>query len=60
MTHLVTKRELEVRAELASGAINRLVARALRIDERTAATHVEHLLMKLGAAIGLVRLPRRQ
>ena len=41
-------RELEVLAALATGATNRLVARSLGITERTVATHVEHLLAKLG------------
>ena len=41
-------RELEVLAALATGATNRMVARSLGITERTVATHVEHLLAKLG------------
>ncbi|WP_209306373.1 helix-turn-helix transcriptional regulator [Blastococcus sp. CT_GayMR19] len=66
-------RELEVLALLASGATNRMVARSLGVGERTVATHVEHLLAKLGVGnragavafavtIGLVHvrgLPRR-
>ncbi len=42
-------RELEVLARLATGATNRMVACSLGITERTVATHVEHLLTKLGA-----------
>jgi DNA-binding CsgD family transcriptional regulator len=60
-------RELEVLAELAAGATNRMIARALGITERTVTSHVEHLLPKLGvgnragaaafaAGVGLVRL----
>lgn len=41
-------RELEVLAALATGATNRMVARSLGVGERTVATHVEHLLTKLG------------
>ncbi|MGY1618495.1 LuxR C-terminal-related transcriptional regulator [Geodermatophilus sp. SYSU D00691] len=62
------QRELEVLVEPATGATDRIIARTLRITERTVATHVEHLLPKLGAgnragaaafavAAGLVRLP---
>ena len=61
-------RELEVLAALASGATNRMVARSLGVTERTVATHVEHLLTKLGVGnragaaafaveVGLVRVP---
>ncbi|MBB3086627.1 helix-turn-helix transcriptional regulator [Geodermatophilus sabuli] len=61
-------RELEVLCGLAGGETNRMVARSLGVSERTVATHVEHLLAKLGAGnraaaaafavgVGLVRLP---
>ncbi|MGY1709200.1 LuxR C-terminal-related transcriptional regulator [Geodermatophilus sp. SYSU D00758] len=61
-------RELEVLCELALGATNRMAARALGVTERTVATHVEHLLTKLGVGnraaaaafavgAGLVRAP---
>ncbi|MGK5170523.1 helix-turn-helix transcriptional regulator [Geodermatophilus sp. CPCC 205761] len=61
-------RELEVLCGLAEGETNRMVARSLGVTERTVATHVEHLLAKLGAGnraaaaafavgAGLVRLP---
>ncbi|SDO46089.1 LuxR C-terminal-related transcriptional regulator [Geodermatophilus sp. DSM 45219] len=61
-------RELEVLCGLALGGTNRMVARSLGVTERTVATHVEHVLTKLGAGnraaaaafavgAGLVRLP---
>ena len=63
-------RELEVLCVLAEGATNRMAARQLGVTERTVATHVEHLLTKLGTgnragaaafavAAGLVRVPVR-
>ncbi|MDP5185112.1 helix-turn-helix transcriptional regulator [Blastococcus sp. BMG 814] len=63
----LSRRELDVLAALPAGATNRMIARALGVTERTVATHVEHLLTKLGvgnragaAAVaveaGLVRL----
>src|SRR5262245_35099596 len=41
-------RELEVVALVARGLTNRQIATALVITERTAATHDEHILAKLG------------
>jgi DNA-binding CsgD family transcriptional regulator len=43
----LTRRELEVLGLLVEGCSNRIVARALRISQRTAAAHVEHILEKL-------------
>jgi predicted ATPase/DNA-binding CsgD family transcriptional regulator len=43
----LTRREREVAGLIARGYTNREVARALSIAERTAATHVEHILDKL-------------
>ena len=44
----LTARELEVALLLARGMSNRQVADALVIAERTASTHVSHILTKLG------------
>ena len=44
----LTARELEVVRLLATGATNRAIARALRISEKTVATHVAHVFTKLG------------
>jgi non-specific serine/threonine protein kinase len=44
----LSTRELEVVALLARGLTNRQVAEALVISERTASTHVTHILNKLG------------
>jgi DNA-binding CsgD family transcriptional regulator len=44
----LTKRELEVATLVASGASNRAIAEALFISERTAETHVQNILTKLG------------
>jgi non-specific serine/threonine protein kinase len=43
----LTRREREVAGLIARGYTNREVAKALTITERTAATHVEHILDKL-------------
>jgi predicted ATPase/DNA-binding CsgD family transcriptional regulator len=44
----LTRREREVAALIARGLTNRLIAEELFIAERTADTHVEHILAKLG------------
>jgi non-specific serine/threonine protein kinase len=44
----LTRRELEVADLVARGFSNRDIARTLSIAERTATSHVEHLLNKLG------------
>jgi DNA-binding CsgD family transcriptional regulator len=44
----LTARELEVVRLLATGATNRAIARTLQISEKTVATHVGHVLTKLG------------
>jgi non-specific serine/threonine protein kinase len=44
----LTRRESEVAALIARGLTNRQIAEALFIAERTADTHVEHILAKLG------------
>lgn len=44
----LTPREREVVALIARGATSREIARALTISERTAETHVSHMLGKLG------------
>jgi DNA-binding CsgD family transcriptional regulator len=44
----LTKREVEVAALVASGASNREIADALVISERTAESHVQNILTKLG------------
>lgn len=44
----LTARELEVVRLLATGATNRAIARALKISEKTVATHVGHVFTKLG------------
>jgi DNA-binding CsgD family transcriptional regulator/tetratricopeptide (TPR) repeat protein len=44
----LTKREVEVAALVASGASNREIAVELVISERTAETHVQNILTKLG------------
>lgn len=40
-------RELQVLWRVAAGGTNRMVARSLRVSERTVSTHVEHVLTKL-------------
>jgi DNA-binding CsgD family transcriptional regulator len=45
----LTRRELEVLAELAGGATNAAIAGALHLSERTVAHHVSSILGKLGA-----------
>jgi predicted ATPase/class 3 adenylate cyclase/DNA-binding CsgD family transcriptional regulator/tetratricopeptide (TPR) repeat protein len=47
-TSPLSARELEVALLLARGLTNRQVAEALVISERTASTHVTHILTKLG------------
>ena len=44
----LTRREQEVAALIARGLTNRQIAEELFIAERTADTHVEHILAKLG------------
>lgn len=44
----LTKRELEVAAMVADGKSNRDIATRLVISARTADSHVEHILGKLG------------
>ncbi len=46
--HLLTAREREVAALIARGQTNRAIAARLVISERTADTHVQHILNKLG------------
>jgi DNA-binding CsgD family transcriptional regulator len=46
----LTRRELEIVGLLVDGWPNQRIAAALFIAERTVATHVEHILVKLGAA----------
>jgi non-specific serine/threonine protein kinase len=46
----LTAREQEVAAFLADGLTNRQIAERLMVTERTVATHVEHILDKLGFA----------
>ncbi|WP_345510352.1 helix-turn-helix transcriptional regulator [Phytohabitans houttuyneae] len=45
----LTRRELEVLGLLVEGCSNRRIASAFRLTERTAATHLEHILTKLHA-----------
>ena len=49
-TDTLTARELDVLAQIASGATNRQIASRLGITERTARTHVSSILAKLGLA----------
>ena len=44
----LTARELEVLRLVAAGHTNREIAAALFVTQRTAATHVTHILAKLG------------
>ncbi|WP_433787670.1 ATP-binding protein [Actinomycetospora sp. CA-101289] len=46
--HDLTSREAEVAALVADGLTNRRIASRLGISERTAETHVQHILTKLG------------
>jgi DNA-binding CsgD family transcriptional regulator len=53
----LTRREIEVLTQLASGASNPAIAKELHVSPRTVATHVEHILEKLdvstrAAAVG--------
>jgi DNA-binding NarL/FixJ family response regulator len=45
---LLTKREREVATLVAQGMSNKQVARTLVVSPRTAESHVEHILTKLG------------
>ncbi|WP_344292963.1 response regulator transcription factor [Agromyces neolithicus] len=45
---VLTRREEEVLAHIAQGLTNRQIAKQLTISEKTAATHVTHILTKLG------------
>jgi len=47
---LLSAREDEVARRIATGATNRQIAEELHITPRTVATHVEHILTKLGAS----------
>lgn len=47
---LLSARELEVARLVAGGATNRGIAEALTISPKTAASHIEHILAKLGAS----------
>jgi DNA-binding NarL/FixJ family response regulator len=49
-TNLLTRREREVAALLTRGLSNRQIAEQLVITERTVASHIEHILEKLGFA----------
>ncbi|MFG2940320.1 LuxR C-terminal-related transcriptional regulator [Streptomyces sp. NPDC048282] len=49
LPYRLTPRELEALTALAAGATNRQIAGTLTISERTAMTHVEHILAKLAA-----------
>jgi DNA-binding CsgD family transcriptional regulator len=49
LPYRLTPRELEALTALSAGATNRQIAGALAISERTAMTHVEHILSKLAA-----------
>jgi DNA-binding CsgD family transcriptional regulator len=44
----LTRREAEVAAHVAQGLTNKQVAALMHISERTAETHVQHILTKLG------------
>jgi DNA-binding CsgD family transcriptional regulator len=46
----LTRRELEVLAEVAAGRTNREIAESLFISESTAGVHVSHILGKLGVS----------
>jgi len=46
----LTRRELEIVGLLIDGWSNQRIASAMNIAERTVATHLEHILVKLGAA----------
>lgn len=45
---VLSKRELEVAGLVAEGKTNRAIAEELFVSERTAQTHVQHILTKLG------------
>jgi len=47
--HGLTPRELDVLGLLVEGCSNQEIARALMVAQRTVATHLEHVLAKLGA-----------
>jgi non-specific serine/threonine protein kinase len=46
---VLTKRELEIALLIAAGLSNKQIAQQLLIAQRTAESHVEHILTKLGA-----------
>jgi DNA-binding CsgD family transcriptional regulator len=48
VAHGVTARELQVLALVASGRTNRAIAAELVVSEKTVASHVSHILTKLG------------
>ena len=58
---LLTRREVEVLAEIGAGATNAEVAARLFIAETTVKTHVKNLLHKLGARdrVALVLIAQR-
>lgn len=47
--HGLTPRELEVLGLVVDGCSNQEIARTMVVAQRTAAAHIEHLLVKLGA-----------
>jgi ATP/maltotriose-dependent transcriptional regulator MalT len=47
---LLSAREVEVLVRVAGGGTNRAIARHLRISERTVASHVSHIFVKIGVA----------
>jgi DNA-binding CsgD family transcriptional regulator len=60
--HGLTRRELEVLGLLIAGWHNARAAQRLAVTHRTVATHIEHILTKLGAdtrALAAVRAQRR-
>jgi DNA-binding NarL/FixJ family response regulator len=48
----LTDRECEVASLVADGLSNREVASALVISQRTAKSHIDHILSKLGSPLG--------
>ncbi|SER06593.1 helix-turn-helix transcriptional regulator [Microlunatus flavus] len=60
--HGLTRRELEVLGLLVTGGHNNAIAHLLNVTQRTVATHVEHILLKLDAdsrALAALRAERR-
>jgi DNA-binding NarL/FixJ family response regulator len=46
----LTRREREVAAHVAQGLTNKQIAALMHISERTAESHIQHILGKLGLA----------